>query len=97
MNIMLIGAAVGSLGLICILARKTLVGVLIGVQLLILGGAMTFVLAGVTSGARVEGFSFGLLIVLSGVAQVVAGNSLAVRLFQLKNRVVLDDLRSLRR
>ena len=97
MNITLIGAAVGALGLICILARKTLVGLMVGLQLLILGGAITFVLAGVMSGARVEGFSFGLLIVLSGVVQVVAGNSLAIRLFHLKNRVVLDDLRALRR
>jgi NADH:ubiquinone oxidoreductase subunit K len=57
---------------------------------------MVFVLAGISSGARTQGHLFGLFIALSGVAQLAGGYALAVRLFYLKNRTKMDQLRSLK-
>ncbi|MGK5083591.1 NADH-quinone oxidoreductase subunit K [Bdellovibrionota bacterium FG-1] len=93
---MLVSGMMGALGLVCIISRRTLLGIMIGIQLLVLGSAMMFVLAGVMSGARVEGHLFGLFIVLSGVAQLAGGYALAIRVFYLKTRTNIDELRSLK-
>jgi len=96
MTLMLVAGLVGGLGLVCMITRRTLLGMMIGVQLLILGATLAFVLAGVISGARVQGHVFGLFVVLGGVAQLIAGYSLAVRMFYLKKRINMDDLRALK-
>jgi NADH:ubiquinone oxidoreductase subunit K len=94
--VIVVAAALGGLGLVCALYRKTLLGVLIGVQLMFLGATMIFVLAGFSSGALVNGHAFGLFITLGGVGQLVVGYALAVRLFYLKKRAGMDELRSLK-
>jgi NADH:ubiquinone oxidoreductase subunit K len=97
-----VAGIIGGVGLVCLISRRTLLGMLIGVQLLVLGATMIFVLAGISpspggeSVARVEGHIVGLLIALGGVAQVVAGYALAIRLFYLKNKIDIHELRSLK-
>ena len=93
---MWVAGVVGGMGLVCMISRRTLLGFMIGIQLLILGATMMFVLAGVSAGGRVSGQVFGMFIALGGVAQLVAGYALAVGLFFLKKRVGMDDLRSLK-
>jgi NADH:ubiquinone oxidoreductase subunit K len=95
--IMLIAGLIGGLGLVCMISRQTLLGMMVGIQLLMLGSTMMFVLAGIESGVRVEGHLAGLLITLGGLAQLVGGYAIAVRMFYLKNRVDMDELRSLKR
>ena len=95
--IMIISGLVGGIGLACMMTRRTLLGLLVGIQLLILGSTMTFVLAGIPSGERAEGHLAGLLITLGGLAQLAGGCALSVRMFYLKNRVDMDELRSLKR
>jgi len=94
---MLVSGVVGGMGLVCMLTRRTLLGLLVGIQLLILGSTMMFVLAGVASGARIEGQLSGLLITLGGLAQLAGGCALSVRMFFLKDKVDMDELRSLKR
>lgn len=91
-----LSSLIGALGLACMISRKTLLGVLVGSQLLCLGATMVFVLAGISSGARVEGHLFGLFIVLGGVAQLAAGYAIAIRLFYLKDRTRMDQLKELK-
>lgn len=92
----LTAALLGGLGLVCMIVRRTLLGVLIGSQLLVLGGTTMMVMAGVAAGVPVEGHLFALFILLGGVAQLVAGYALATRTFLLKRRASIDELRSLR-
>jgi NADH:ubiquinone oxidoreductase subunit K len=98
--LMWVAGIIGGLGLICLISRRTLLGTLIGVQLLVMGSTMVFVFAGLsgadTSSARVEGHIAGLFVALLGVAQLVAGYALAIRLFYLKNKIDIDELRSLK-
>ncbi|MGZ3698749.1 MAG: NADH-quinone oxidoreductase subunit NuoK [Bdellovibrionota bacterium] len=96
MTMMLVSGIIGGLGLVCMISRRTLLGFLIGVQLLIVGATMVFVMAGVTSGVRAQGQVFGLFIALGGVAQLVVGYALSVRLFYLRKRVDMDEIRALR-
>jgi NADH:ubiquinone oxidoreductase subunit K len=92
----LVAAALGGMGLVCMLYRRTLLGLLIGVQLLALGATMIFVLAGASSGSLIQGHVFGLFITLGGIAHLVVGYALAVRLFYLKRRAGMDELRYLK-
>jgi NADH:ubiquinone oxidoreductase subunit K len=93
---MALAGLVGGLGLVCMVSRKTLLGLLIGVQILVLGSTMMFVLAGISAGSRVEGYIFGLFIVLGGIVQLVVGYALSIRLFFLKKRISMDELQALK-
>jgi NADH:ubiquinone oxidoreductase subunit K len=92
----LFAAALGGVGVFCALFRRTLLGVLVGLQLLALGAATLFVHAGAVSGQNVRGHVAALFVVVCGVAQLVAGFSLAMRLFFIRKRAEMTDLRSLR-
>lgn len=92
----MIGMVLGCLGLICMMTKRTLLGVLIGVQLLFLGATTILVLAGVGSNETESGQIYGLFILMVGLAQLVVGYSLAVRLFYLKKRIGMETIRSLR-
>ena len=51
MLMMLLAGLIGGMGLVCIISRKTLLGLMIGIQLLVLGSTTIFVFAGISSGA----------------------------------------------
>ena len=91
----MIAALLGALGLVCLLYRRTLLGILIGMQLLVLGATLIFVSAGVSSHTQVQGHILGIFITLSGIGQLVVGYALAVRLFYLKKRAGMEEVRSL--
>jgi len=94
--VMLVAGVIGGLGLVCMISRRTVLGLLIGVQLLVLGSTMMFVLAGISTGLQIQGHIFGLFITLGGVAQLVVGYALAVRLFFLKKSISMDELQALK-
>lgn len=92
----LIGIFLGILGVICILSKRTLLGVLIGAQLLSLGTTSSFVLGGIGTQDVVRGHIFGIFIVMSGIAVLVVGYALAIRLFYLKKKAGMESLHNLR-
>lgn len=95
--IMGFAGAMGALGIVCILSRKTVLGVLIGVQILALGATLMMVFAGGSVRQPVEGHAFAFMAILSGVVQLIGGYALSVRLFYLKNKNSLDEIRTLKR
>ena len=91
-----VSVGLGALGLVCLLFKKNLLGLLVGVYLLVLGTSMSFVLAGVWSGREMDGHLFGMFIAVSGVVQIVVGYSVGIRVFYLKKDVNLKSFKSLR-
>lgn len=91
-----VAAILGGMGLVCMLYRRTFLGILIGMQLLGLGASVIFILAGVSSGAVTQAHLFGLFIALGGIAQLVVGYALSVRFFYMKKRVEMEELRTLK-
>ncbi len=100
--LMTVAGLIGAMGLVCVVSRRTLLGLLIGIQLMIIGATMMFVVAGIHAGtgpdgvARASGHVGGILIAVGGIAQLVAGFALAIRLFYLKNKIEMSDLKSLK-
>ena len=93
---MWVAGIVGGLGLACVISRNSLLGLLIGIQILVLGSTMMFVLAGISSGLRTQGYIFGLFITLGGIVQLAVGYALAIRLFFLKKRISMEELQALK-
>jgi NADH:ubiquinone oxidoreductase subunit K len=93
---MWVAGLIGGLGLVSMISRRTLLGLLIGIQLLVLGSTMMFVIAGISSGRANQGHVFGLFITLGGIVQLVVGYSLAIRLFFLKKKNLLVELKALK-
>jgi NADH:ubiquinone oxidoreductase subunit K len=96
MIMMTVAGLIGGLGIVCILWRKTVLGLLVGAQLVILGSSMIFVLAGIISGFRASGNLFALFVLLGGVSQLVCGLALSIRLFYLRGKIEMADLESLK-
>jgi NADH:ubiquinone oxidoreductase subunit K len=92
----IVAGLIGGLGLICILSKRTILGLLIGMQLLVLGSSLMFVMGGLQSDQPIQGHVFGLFITLGSMAQLGVGFSLALRLFYLRKRISLDELRTLK-
>jgi NADH:ubiquinone oxidoreductase subunit K len=103
--LMTVAGLIGAMGLVCVVMRRTLLGLLIGLQLMIMGATMMFVVAGIFAGSagaiqdgvvRASGHAGGVFIAVGGIAQLVAGFALAIRLFYLKNKIEMSDLKSLK-
>ena len=95
--LMLVAEILGALGLVCILSRRTLLGILVGVQLFLTGAALMFVMAGAMTDQIVTGHLFAIFITLSAVAALVAGYALAIRFSLLKSGLVkMDSLNHLK-
>jgi NADH:ubiquinone oxidoreductase subunit K len=92
----LVPALLGGLGLACMILRRTLLGFLVGSQLLMLGASAMLVIAGVSAGFPADGHVFGIFVLLGGVAQLIVGYALCIRLFYLKKKPVMEELRTLR-
>ena len=84
------------MGIFSLIMRRTLLGVLIGSQLIILGSTLVFVVGGALTTGSNESNVLGFFIVLSGLAQLVAGGVLAIRLYYLRKQIYIKDLRLLK-
>ncbi len=91
-----LGGLVGGLGLVAVLIRPTLLGVLIGIQIVFLGATLSFVVSGALGGVPDQGHIFAVFVTLSGVAQLVSGYAILLRLNYQRKSLKMNDLESLR-
>jgi NADH:ubiquinone oxidoreductase subunit K len=90
-------ALIGGIGVLCILRRRTLFGVVIGIQILMSGATLMLSVSGIAASARVEGQLSAILVLLGGIAQLAIGCLLSLRLFSERNRILLENVRTLKR
>lgn len=93
----LLSGALGAIGIMGLIYKKTMLGLIVSIHVMLLGAAALFVLSGTESGMQIDGHSFGIFIVLGGAAQVVGGYALASRMFYLTSKTGVEDLRNLKR
>ena len=92
-----VSAALGGIGLAGLLYKKTMLGLIASIQLMVLGVGILFVFSGGEASMRMNGHSFAVFVVISGLVQSICGYALATRLFYLKNKTALSELRNLKR
>jgi len=86
----------GGLGLISLLTKRNLLGVLMGVHLLYLGAAVFFVLSGVFSGQVMQAYIFAVFIIFSSLIQIVIGHALMARFFYISKNIDMASIRTLK-
>ena len=93
----IVASLLGGLGLICILSKRTFLGVLIGFQFQIFSASMILVFAGsMAAGDVSRSHLFAFFVTLGGVAQLIVGFALGVRILYIKKTGKMDELRTLR-
>ncbi|MBL7715884.1 MAG: hypothetical protein JNL01_10510 [Bdellovibrionales bacterium] len=85
-----------SLGILAMLTRRTILGILLGFQTTALGAALAAVVVGKESEVLVKGQLLGLIFLLGGVIPLIGGFSFSVRLFYLRTKATLDELENLK-
>ena len=92
----LVGAAFFVIGVVNIMLKRNMVGVLVGGHLVFTGLVLCFVFAGGATGGEVQAQEVAFFILLSGVAQVGAGLVLALKIFELKKGTAVEELKDLK-
>lgn len=92
----IVSPALGGVGLIGLIYKKTMLGLIVSMQTMILGAAILFVFSA-SERMQMDGLAFALFIVITGLVQSIGGYALATRLFYLKNGTSVSELRSLKR
>lgn len=96
MSLIFIVGLLGAVGLACVCYKKTMIGVLIGLQLMGMGIAGVFVLSGIYARAQEEGILFAFVLVLGAGIPLAGGVALAIRRYYLRKNVEMDDLGNLK-
>lgn len=84
------------LGLATMIARKSLVAILLGVELILNASALNFVAYSRFVTGNLDGQIFPLFIIVVAATEAAVGLALVIRFFQLKETVHVDELAELK-
>jgi NADH:ubiquinone oxidoreductase subunit K len=93
----LVSGALGAIGLVGMLYKKTMLGIIVSIQMMVLGASVLFVATGSEAGTQTDGHSFAVFVIIGGLVQGIGGYALATRMFYLKNESTLSKIRELKR
>lgn len=89
--------SLAGVGFYCLLATRNLIRVIVGLQLMIKGVALAFVLAGNTSGNVNLGQTLGLTVIVADTIVAVVGLAMAVQIRHRLGSLDVKELSSLKR
>lgn len=89
--------SLAGVGFYCLLATRNLIRVIVGLQLMIKGVALAFVLAGNTSGNVNLGQTLGLTVIVADTIVAVVGLAMAVQIRHRQGSLDVKELSSLKR
>lgn len=78
-------------GLYVVIARKNLVAILIGIELILNASALTFISYARYVTHQLEGHLFVLFIIVVAAAEATVGLAIVIRYYQNKETVHIDD------
>jgi NADH-quinone oxidoreductase subunit K len=94
-HVLILASAVFVLGLVCLLTRRNLIMSLIGVEIMMNGGAILF-LAGALRWQQLEGQAFVLFIIAIAAAEVSVGLALILAAYRHSGTVDADYFHNLK-
>lgn len=78
-------------GIVVVIARKNIIAMLLGIELILNGAALTFVSYTRFLNANLDGHIMTLFIIVIAAAEAAVGLAIVIRFFQLKETVHIDD------
>jgi NADH-quinone oxidoreductase subunit K len=83
-------------GVMVMLARKNIVAILLGIELILNAAALNFVAYSRFVTNNLDGHIFALFIILVAAAEAAVGLAIVIRFFQIKETVHVDEATTLR-
>ena len=95
---MLVAAAIFSVGLGVVVARRNAIAVLCGIELILNGAALYFVAINRFGGpeTRMDGQMFAIFIIILAAAEAAVALGILLNLYQMTNTVQIDEADSMR-
>ena len=78
-------------GIVVLLARKNIIAMLLGIELLLNAAGINFVAYTRFSNGNLDGHIFALFIIIVAAAEAAVGLAIAIRFFQIKETIHIDD------
>ncbi len=78
-------------GLAVMIARKNIIAILLGIELILNSAALNFVAYTRFVNQNLEGHIMGLFIIVIAAAEAAVGLAIVIRFFQLRESVHIDD------
>lgn len=92
---LVVAAALFCVGLICVAARRNVVGILIGIELMLNAANLNFVAFARYGGAKLDGQVFALFVILLAACEAAVGLAILINLFRAIGSVDPDRARNL--
>lgn len=83
-------------GITVMIARKNIVAILLGIELILNAAALNFVAYSRYSTNNLDGHIFSLFIIVIAAAEAAVGLAIVIRFFQIKETIHVDEATQLR-
>jgi NADH-quinone oxidoreductase subunit K len=83
-------------GIVVMIARKNIVAILLGIELLLNAAALNFVAYSKYATSNIDGHIFSLFIIVVAAAEAAVGLAIVIRFFQLRETIHIDEATQLR-
>ena len=83
-------------GITIMIARKNIVAILLGIELILNAAALNFVAYSKFVTHKLDGHIFPLFIIIVAAAEAAVGLAIVIRFFQIKETVHIDEATQLR-
>ena len=88
---LLISFALFLAGIVVMVARKNIIAMLLGIELILNASALNFVAYTRYVNQNMEGHIFPLFIIIIAAAEAAVGLAIVIRFYQIKETVHIDD------
>ena len=78
-------------GIIVMIARKNIIAILLGIELILNASALNFVAYTKFVNNNIDGHIFSLFIIVVAAAEAAVGLAIVIRFFQLRESIHIDD------
>ncbi|MEK6626700.1 MAG: NADH-quinone oxidoreductase subunit NuoK [Bdellovibrionota bacterium] len=78
-------------GIVVMIARKNIIGILLGIELILNAAALNFVAFTKFNNMNLDGHVFALFIILVAAAEAAVGLAIVIRFFQVRESVHIDS------
>lgn len=83
-------------GITVIIARKNMVAILLGIELVLNAAALNFVAYSRYAANNLDGHVFSLFIIVVAAAEAAVGLAIVIRFFQIRETIHIDEATQLR-